>query len=720
MWTLKRLHVRGFRGFAGPQDFVLDNPLTLLFGPNRGGKSSTLNAVEWCLFGAACAGQQTQIRERIGWVLAHVGAEEVQVELELHGPGGTWVVRRGLTRPGRKRPQETLDLTLPDGQSLTGEPAERRLGLGLHASLRDFATIVYQHQETIRAILTQEPRERNDAIDRLLGLSEYRNLLGALQKANPRGRHKALEQKVSAFRQAVAAALAGRDRDLEELRREAGEAGIARAELTAPGALAAARAVRQALADFAAEAGLGLGPLEAPDDVSDLAHFHKAVKSAIQRFRGEVPGLQEQQELFERQAAVVASITDLEKARHDYAAVHKATRALDQEHGGAEAVAAQIEQAARAVAEAKERLRTANARAALVAEAITFLEGPAGPAPDQCPLCGGRAPDLLEGLRRQWRQRLQAEADGSQAQLRTWQDPEQRLRQVADEYRHWRERLEAVLQERARCRDGAGVLLGRPIGPQEDALALLRAEVERVRGRLDRLGRAVQARHCRLSEIEQDLDRVRLLRDVLQLEERRRAVARIEDSPEYRGLEAAREHVAELVSDLEALKEAVGRAANEDARDKLARAETTIDQYFRRLAGHPAVRAVRLGVRADARSGRNVYTVTDQDGQDLTPVLSQGDLNALALAIFLGLAASADEEGGFGFVLLDDPSQSLDGEHKRHLVRVLDEVARRKQLVLATMDREFRDCLAEGLTCARAEYLFGSWDPATGPTISRV
>jgi ABC-type cobalamin transport system ATPase subunit len=94
------------------------------------------------------------------------------------------------------------------------------------------------------------------------------------------------------------------------------------------------------------------------------------------------------------------------------------------------------------------------------------------------------------------------------------------------------------------------------------------------------------------------------------------------------------------------------------------------------------------------------------------------EAGALALAIFLGLAASNKDSGTFGFVLMDDPSQSLDSEHKKQLVRVLNEVASQKRLVLSTMDREFRDCLAAELTKAKTEYVFEAWTPEKGPTIT--
>jgi hypothetical protein len=97
--------------------------------------------------------------------------------------------------------------------------------------------------------------------------------------------------------------------------------------------------------------------------------------------------------------------------------------------------------------------------------------------------------------------------------------------------------------------------------------------------------------------------------------------------------------------------------------------------------------------------------------------LSQGDLNALALAIFLGLAATEGGRGAFGFVMLDDPSQSLGTEHKKALVRVLDGIAKHKPIILATMDAELRDLLFAGLAREKQEYVFGDWTVENGPTL---
>jgi hypothetical protein len=67
--------------------------------------------------------------------------------------------------------------------------------------------------------------------------------------------------------------------------------------------------------------------------------------------------------------------------------------------------------------------------------------------------------------------------------------------------------------------------------------------------------------------------------------------------------------------------------------------------------------------------------------------------------------------------MLDDPSQSMGAEHKKNLAAVLDQVCANRRVLLATMDGEFSDCLKNGLTKAKTEYVFVDWTPNTGPRI---
>ncbi|MER5480838.1 AAA family ATPase [Streptomyces sp. NPDC002734] len=65
-------------------------------------------------------------------------------------------------------------------------------------------------------------------------------------------------------------------------------------------------------------------------------------------------------------------------------------------------------------------------------------------------------------------------------------------------------------------------------------------------------------------------------------------------------------------------------------------------------------------------------------------VMSQGELHSLALSLFLPRVATADSP--FGFVVIDDPVQSMDLAKVDGLAQVLDELGRERQVVVFTHD----------------------------------
>ncbi|MEU5520766.1 AAA family ATPase [Streptomyces sp. NPDC047860] len=76
-------------------------------------------------------------------------------------------------------------------------------------------------------------------------------------------------------------------------------------------------------------------------------------------------------------------------------------------------------------------------------------------------------------------------------------------------------------------------------------------------------------------------------------------------------------------------------------------------------------------------------TVDDTEASALG-VMSQGELHSLALSLFLPRAATADSP--FGFVVIDDPVQSMDPAKVDGLAQVLDELGRDRQVVVFTHD----------------------------------
>jgi energy-coupling factor transporter ATP-binding protein EcfA2 len=69
-------------------------------------------------------------------------------------------------------------------------------------------------------------------------------------------------------------------------------------------------------------------------------------------------------------------------------------------------------------------------------------------------------------------------------------------------------------------------------------------------------------------------------------------------------------------------------------------------------------------------------------------VMSQGELHALALSLFLPRATLATSP--FRFVMVDDPVQAMDAARVEGLARVLDEIARTRQVIVLTHDERLQ------------------------------
>jgi len=63
-WKLKAITIQGFRGYRTPKTITVNAPCIVFSGPQGSGKSSTVTAIEWCLFGDEIAKKGIGIDER--------------------------------------------------------------------------------------------------------------------------------------------------------------------------------------------------------------------------------------------------------------------------------------------------------------------------------------------------------------------------------------------------------------------------------------------------------------------------------------------------------------------------------------------------------------------------------------------------------------------------------------------------------------------------------
>ncbi len=263
----------------------------------------------------------------------------------------------------------------------------------------------------------------------------------------------------------------------------------------------------------------------------------------------------------------------------------------------------------------------------------------------------------------------------------------------------------------------AARFLDRRLTKEDDPFVLLSKEIEKADERLEEIESALTEKRAKLRAISGSIRQADLVLEILELEDKIRRIEKIADTEEYKLLEYVRDKVAQLVTDVEVLSTLVAQSLAEEASSRVSTAGIAIDKYFRKISRNPGIERLQVEIQEDARSGGNSYSFRDQDGQELSPVLSQGDLNCLALSIFLGMVTAYSHP--VGFVLMDDPSQSLGTDQKHRLVEVLEEVCETgRRVVLATMDAELQEFLRSSLGKAKTIYQIHSWTPESGPSVS--
>jgi DNA repair exonuclease SbcCD ATPase subunit len=148
-----------------------------------------------------------------------------------------------------------------------------------------------------------------------------------------------------------------------------------------------------------------------------------------------------------------------------------------------------------------------------------------------------------------------------------------------------------------------------------------------------------------------------------------------------------------------ALDKASHVAAERIIQRALERLEPSFSEVYDRLAPHPTFTQLRAA--QDIYYGKNqvVPEVWDPErnvGGNPAQVLSEGQLNVVALSYFLGLALNAGN-GALPFLVLDDPLQAMDVLSVLGFADLCRRIREHRQLIVTTHDRRFASLLGRKL-----------------------
>lgn len=279
-------------------------------------------------------------------------------------------------------------------------------------------------------------------------------------------------------------------------------------------------------------------------------------------------------------------------------------------------------------------------------------------------------------------------------------------RQSIDDSQHTLAEYQGAVAELDRARTAAVGLLGRPEpvhaveGITLSGLDAYNDAVARCAARPD--GDVELAGHA-----ESSLLAVAAAADALRAEAARDLAAR-EDTwapiaaklGGWAGLEAKAREVDGTVKTLTAAKKWMSDRAGPFRNQRLETIAAQARKIWEQLRQESNVELGEITLQGTANRRRAVVRgAVDGEPTEALPVMSQGELHAVALALFLPRATSISSP--FRFVVLDDPIQAMDPAKIDGFVRVLAEIAQTHQVVVFSHDDRLASTIRETGTHAR-------------------
>jgi DNA repair exonuclease SbcCD ATPase subunit len=372
---------------------------------------------------------------------------------------------------------------------------------------------------------------------------------------------------------------------------------------------------------------------------------------------------------------------------------------------------------------AKER-EAFDARSKVIGDALSYLR--AVPTETECPVCEqGISHDhvvvslsqRIAGEERQQQERILAEKSAATAELESVSDAERELAKLEMARKSAQDEVSSVEAE-------VKTTIPKPV---DDALSALAEEERAIITGLEALKEASARREQSLQAIDSDADRIRAIHKFLKADAEfaniRSRTQTEADSDPGSGLDDELEGLLALEDSLTAISQAISNVARERASGAVESSQEGVSHYYKRLCNHPYFDGIRIEVQDKRVKGvqKNTYTIrafSTTDGKDslASSRLSTGQMNCVALSVYLALRDVLTHN--LGFVILDDPSQNLDTDHKEALVDLLAELKTSTQLLIASQDEEFQKLLMAKLAGKGTHAYSLAWTPRKGTTLA--
>jgi DNA repair exonuclease SbcCD ATPase subunit len=263
-----------------------------------------------------------------------------------------------------------------------------------------------------------------------------------------------------------------------------------------------------------------------------------------------------------------------------------------------------------------------------------------------------------------------------------------------------------------------------------DIDSIITKEIENISKKIHEIEMPFKEQENRFQKLEnEDVERIKVIQKVLEKNEEYEKLKEIfsEENKESTDLRSKIVELSILEENFNKVINAINNAQMNLANEYINASNSNIDSFYKTLCNHPYYSCLSINVKPRRTGGsvKNSYEiiVSGNDNSNASPAvskLSEGQMNSLALSIYLSMSKIFSHN--LGFLILDDPSQSLDNDHKKALIEIIKNVVSEKQMFISTQDETFQDLLKENLKSVTKIKIFNftGWSSKNGPSIKET
>ena len=385
-----------------------------------------------------------------------------------------------------------------------------------------------------------------------------------------------------------------------------------------------------------------------------------------------------------------------------------------------------VEFTLRGIGEQKDRLKKergqVDSRLRVINDAIEYL---GKTIENICPVCGSdiKRDQILGNLKLQIAKYKTKTIKGIDKRLRFLERQEGTLEDILSDLEKFEGEFKELGGTKSRLIGEVSEIAGKKLGERE-ARVFLRREIGNATARINRLQRAYRTKERVLQNVERGTEKIKAIYDVVSTKDRFNQLSRVTsgEAKEMKRLDKKIRELNALKNRLVKIADAITTTQTKLAEGMIQKASPKIDQFYSLLGGHPYYKRLRIIVQPRKTGGgvKNSYQIkadhpTEKISTFVSDEFSASQMNCTALSIFLGMSVSFSRR--LGFIILDDPSQSLDSGQKIALVKLLRDKLGHRQLFVSSQDSELERFLLQQMPRReRIVYNFIGWDK-TGPRL---